>query len=75
MIWVHDKHPFMPANAPLSYGGVSSNQTNSNIGQKMQDGVVLAAKMAGAAKMAYNAGMQLYNIGRAVAPFITPLLV
>ena len=72
---MYDKHPFMPANAPLFYGGVSSNQTINNIGQKMQDGAVLAAKMAGAAKMAYDAGMQLYNIGRADAPFIPPLFV
>ena len=72
---MYDKHPLMPTNTPLSYGGVSSQQTINNIGKKMQDGAIVAAKMAGTAKMACDAGMQLYNIGRAVAPLITPLLV
>jgi len=77
MIWLYDKHPLMPS-APttnITQSLLRANDLTYNIGDKHHSSAVALQKFAGAAELAYDSGMQLYNIGRAVAPLIAPLLV
>ena len=48
---------------------------HAHLGDKLHASAIALKKAAGNAKMAYDAGMQIYGIGKAVAPLIAPLLV
>ena len=73
---MYDKTPFVPNSNPLLPRSViNSQQTVNSIGPKIHAGAMTLQKMAGTANEAYDAGMQLYNIGRAVAPLIAPLFI
>lgn len=57
-------------NTPMTFGGSSNSQSPYNVGQKVHVGALTAAKMASMAKMAFDVGKQLYNIGRAAPPLL-----
>ena len=72
---MYDKHPLMPT-APnnITQSLLRTKDLTCNLGDKLHSSAIALQKAAGNAEMAYDAGMQLYNIGRAVAPLIAPLL-
>ena len=74
---MYDRHPIMPS-APstnITQSLLRTNDLTYNLGDKLHSSAIALQKLAGNAKMAYDAGMQLYGIGKAVAPLIAPLLV
>ena len=72
-----DKHPLMPS-APstnITQSLLRTNDLTYNLGDKLHSSAIALKKAAGNATMAYDAGMQIYGIGKAVAPLIAPLFV